>query len=121
MSGDIYTAESKNNHIDEMRFIQSMWLITMPYIDITNNIKEACIAAASNGNLDCLKLAKIHSVETFDNDAIVAAENNHLDCLKYLTKLTLNCDICIAAIMNGNIDCLKYMCDNKSMSHLNKD
>ena len=70
-------------------FIYSNILLSVSMINITNT---ACVCAAENGHLDCLKYLHETAKAPWDEGAVEGArKNNHVDCLQYL--LDNNCPL----------------------------
>jgi hypothetical protein len=74
---------------------------------------RACMNAARNGHLECLKYLHEEAKASWDSrTASYAAENGHLHILKYLVEREYkyyNPDVCRSAAEQGHLDCLKFL------------
>jgi hypothetical protein len=75
--------------------------------------EEACVLAAENGQLECLKYLREEVKLPWDSyTALRAARNGHLHILEYLVerKFDKYSELaCWGAAMNGHLNCLKYL------------
>ena len=75
--------------------------------------EEACVYAAKNGHLECLKYLHEEAKAPWDwRSAAWAAANGHLHILEYLVERKYDkydAYACEFAAENGNLDCLKYL------------
>lgn len=88
------------------------YLDCLKYVHLHMNstiTKEACIAAAKNGNFSCLKYAYENNIFNIPDLCDHAAK--HLDCLEYafslcymITKTTV-----VNAALSKNMDCLEFI------------
>ena len=73
----------------------------------------ACVCAASEGHLECLKYLREEVKAPWDSrTASWAAENGHLHILEYLVDRKYDEydeEACAYAAENGHLDCLKYL------------
>jgi len=73
----------------------------------------ACVNAAQNGHLECLKYLREEAKAPWDYwTAAWAAQNGHLHILEYLVERKYDKYdeyACQFAAMNGHLDCLKYL------------
>ncbi|CAL6353798.1 unnamed protein product [Bathycoccus prasinos] len=75
--------------------------------------EEACVYAAKNGHLECLKYLHEEAKAPWDwRTAVWAADNGHLHILEYLVERKYDKfdeDACAYAAQNGQLDCLEYL------------
>ena len=71
----------------------------------------ACVYAATNGHLECLKYLHENGCPWDERTFSTATLNGHLECLKYLHENGCPWDesACNLAAENGHLECLKYL------------
>jgi len=75
--------------------------------------EAACVQAAQNGHLECLKYLHEEAKVPWDSaTAFMAAQNGHLHILEYLVERKYDRydeEACESAAKFGHLDCLKYL------------
>ena len=83
---------------------------------ITGNI---CTAAAGNGKLACLKMARERGCKWDSRTCTYAAANGYIECLKYAHEggCPWNENTPLEASKNGHLECFKYAHENGCRSY----
>jgi hypothetical protein len=103
--------EEETSYLDYIRFIhnneKNKW-------SKEACIETACVEAAKNGYLNCLKYIHENGYEWTKETCTEAASNGHLDCLMYAHEngCEWTSQTCTEAASNGHLNCLMYAHEN---------
>jgi ankyrin repeat protein len=104
----------RNNHLDVLKYLVTDMRLNDRGTYATVGL---CTLAAANGNIKMIKyLRKNNYVCTGDGDnaCVSAAKNGQLECLKFLMcdRGMVSDEISTAAANQGHFEVLKYLCDS---------